>query len=137
MTRILDCMVSYFGLDEDEQPQARRYFSYHIVAGPGPTMGAGVAAITTLALHDEAERCTYCQTFHMVEAGGPAAALAAAIHYLDGFHRQDHVRKVQSDIRGLEGDRTADAGQSPRRAAACLEVGASLPEGGDPCGSFD
>jgi hypothetical protein len=91
--------VSYFGLDEAERPGVGRYFCYHIIAGPGPTTGAGVASITTLALHDEAQRCTYCRNFHTVEAGGPAAAMTAALHYLDAYHEQDHLHKVQSDIR--------------------------------------
>jgi hypothetical protein len=102
MTRMLDCLVSYFGLDEDDQPVVWRYFCYHIVAGPGPTKGAGFASITTLALHDESQRCTYCQNAYAVETGGPAAALAAAVLYLDDYHAQDHLRKVQSDIRGLQ-----------------------------------
>jgi hypothetical protein len=109
MTRMLDCMVSYFGLDEDERVGVQRYFCYHIFAGPGPTTGAGVATITTLAVHDEVFRCTYCKKFHTVEAGGPAAAIATAVHYLDAYHEHDHLRKAQSDIRGLEGDRTMDA----------------------------
>jgi hypothetical protein len=29
------------------------------------------------------------------------AALAAAVRYLGDFHKQHHVRKVKSDIRGL------------------------------------
>jgi hypothetical protein len=101
---MLDCLVSYFGLDEAERADVRRYFCYHIVAGPGPTTGAGAASITTLALHDETQRCTYCQNFHMVKTGGPAAAMAAAVRYLDAYHERDHLRKVQSDIRGLQGD---------------------------------
>ena len=113
MTRMLDCMVSYFGLDEDERAGFQRYFCYHIVAGPGPRAGAGVASVTTLALHDETQRCTYCQNFHTVETGGPAAAMAAAVHYLDTYHQMDHLRKVQSDIRGLQGDLATDAVQSP------------------------
>src|SRR5208282_3408569 len=109
MTRMLDCLVSYFGLNEDERAGVRRYFCYHIIAGPGPTTGAGVASIATLALHDETQRCTYCQNFHTVEAGGPAAALAAAVHYLDAYHELDHVRKVTSDIRDLQADASTDA----------------------------
>ena len=109
MTRMLDCLLSYFGLDEDERAGVRRYFCYHIIAGPGPTTGAGVASIATLALHDETQRCTYCQNFHTVEAGGPAAALAAAVHYLDAYHELDHVRKVTSDIRDLQADASTDA----------------------------
>jgi hypothetical protein len=109
MTQILDCLVSYFGLEEDQQPTYRRYFCYHIVAGPGANAGAGVASVTTLAVHDQSERCTYCQNFHAVETGGPAAAIAAAIQYLDSYHVRDHLRKVQSDIRGLRNDGLADA----------------------------
>jgi hypothetical protein len=51
-------------------PGYRRYFCYHIVAGPGPTAGAGVAVITTVAVHNQAERSTYCATFDAVEVGG-------------------------------------------------------------------
>ena len=131
---MLDCLVSYFGLDEDERAGFRRYFCYHIAAGPGPAPGAGVASITTLALHDETQPQTYCQNFHTVEAGGPEAAMAAAVHYLDACHELDHLRKVQSDIRGLQGDRPTNA-SSTGRVSACLQVGASLPERGEPCGS--
>jgi hypothetical protein len=109
MNQLLDCLVSYFGLDEHERVKAQRYFCYHIVAGPGPTTGAGFASITTLALYDESQRCTYCQHAHAVETGGPAAAIAAAIQYLDAYHAQDHLRKVQSDIRGLQGELSTNA----------------------------
>jgi hypothetical protein len=113
MTQIVDCVVNYFGLDENDRPGYRRYFCYHILAGPGPTNGAGVAWVETLAIHDESERCTWCQNMHTVEAGGPAAALAAAVRYLDTYHQQDRVWKVQSDIRGLPGDPATDALLSP------------------------
>lgn len=55
MNRILDCLVSYFGLDDHERPSYDRYFSYHVLAGPGPTAGAGVATIATLAVSPETE----------------------------------------------------------------------------------
>jgi hypothetical protein len=113
MKRILDCLVSYFGLDEDEQPTYQRYFCYDLVAGPGPTAGAGVAVVTTLAVHDESARCTYCRKVHTVEAGGPAAALAAAVRYLDTYHEQDHLQREQSEIRGLQGERSTDTVASP------------------------
>jgi hypothetical protein len=112
MKHVLDCLVSYFGLDEEERPTYRRYFCYHIVAGPGPTAGAGVAVVTALAVHDESQRCDSCRNFHTAEAGGPAAALAEAVRYLDGFHERDHLRKVQSDIRGLPGDQATGAAPS-------------------------
>jgi hypothetical protein len=105
MTRLLDCLVSYFGLDEAERPGYERYFSYHVLAGPGPTQGAGVATITTVAVSPESERCRSCQHWHTVETGGPAAAMQAALHYLDAFHAEDHVLRTQSDIRGLDARR--------------------------------
>jgi hypothetical protein len=101
MNRLLDCLVTYFGLDDRERPNNRRYFCYHIMAGPGSSEGAGVATITTVAISEESERCTYCQKFHPIESGGPEAAMAAALHYLDTFHLNDHVRRAQSEIRGL------------------------------------
>ena len=110
MTRMLDCLVNYFGLDENERPGYRRYFCYHIFAGPGPPAGSGVASITTLAIYDGNERCTYCQNLHAVDTGGPAAALAKAIRYLDAYHGNDRLRRVQSEIRGRGGDLPAEAG---------------------------
>jgi hypothetical protein len=107
--RIVDCLVSYFGLDEEERPTYRRYFCYHIVAGPGPTIGAGMASITTLAISNEKERCTSCQNLHAVERGGPVAAIAKAIRYLDAYHKGGHLRRVQSEIRGLDSDPLAEA----------------------------
>jgi hypothetical protein len=116
MTGLLDCLVSYFGLDENERAGYHRYFVYHIVAGPGPTIGTGLASITTLALHDESQRCTYCQNLHTVEIGGPAAALTAAVQYLDAYHERAHVRKVRSDIRGLQSDLSTNLVPSPEAA---------------------
>ena len=101
MAQILDCLVSYFGLDEEQKPELRRYFCYHIIGGPGPEEESGVATLTTLAVYDENERCTFCRTFHAVETGGPAAAIAKVIHYLDDVHRGMHVRRVESEIRSL------------------------------------
>jgi hypothetical protein len=98
---MIDCLVSYFGLDENERSGYRRCFCYYVCSGSGATPGAGVAMITTLAVRDEAERCTYCRNFHTVVEGGPAAALTAAIRYLDAYHEPNHLRKVQSDVRGL------------------------------------
>ena len=41
-TRMLDCLVSYFGLDDNERPTYQRHFCCHVVAGPGPRTGSGV-----------------------------------------------------------------------------------------------
>jgi hypothetical protein len=113
MMGTLDCLVSYFGIDENDRPTYRRYFCYQVIGGPGPTDGAGVAVVTTLAVHDEADRCTSCQRFHAVETGGAEAAIAAALRYLDSYHEQDHVQKVQSDIRGGKNQEPNSKNQEP------------------------
>ena len=118
MTRMLDCLVNYFGLDEDDRPGYRRYFCYHLVAGPGVTADAGLALVTTLAAHDRGERCTSCEAIHRVETGGPAAALAAALRHLDAFHGEDRLWKVQSDVRGLDGRRVEQGAPRPSKRPA-------------------
>src|SRR5262249_7051206 len=102
MAEIMDCLVNYFSLDSRADGMPRRYISYHIVAGPGPTDDSGVASIATLAVLDPTERCDYCTVFHAVQEGGPAAAIAKAIQYLDAFHEEDRLRKVQTAIRCSE-----------------------------------
>jgi hypothetical protein len=129
MMQMLDCLVSYFGLDEEARSTYRRYFLYHIVAGPGATTGSGVASIATLAIYDNLERCTSCQHFHVVNTGGPAAAIARAIQYLDAYHAEDRLRKVQSEIRGLGRDLPATIASSagPDPAAVTLFDGDATP----------
>jgi hypothetical protein len=100
MTGILDCVVSYFGPQDDGEDVPRRYCSYHVIGAPGPSEGAGVAAITTLAASDGGGPCATCQTFHAVATGGPAAAVAKALDYLDAWHEGDRLRRVQSTLRG-------------------------------------
>ena len=117
MAPLLDCLVSYFGLDEYGRPSDWRYFCYHVLAGPGPTPGSGAAAVVTVAVYDESKRCTYCKHFHTVEAGGPAAALAAALRYLDAYHGSDRLHKVLSATRGLRGEQPTGTA-APRETRA-------------------
>jgi hypothetical protein len=91
--------VNYFNLDIGENGLPRRYFSYHVVAGPGPTADSGVAIVATLAVADPGERCDTCTVFHAVSEGGPAEAVAKAIRYLDAYHEEDRLQKVQTVIR--------------------------------------
>jgi len=97
---MLERLVTYYGLDEDGEPTSRRFLSYKIIAGPGPTGDSGLAMVVTLAVNNLPEGCEYCQKFHTVEQGGAAAAMAAAIHYLDTYHDGQRLRKVESDVRG-------------------------------------
>jgi hypothetical protein len=99
LRRVLDCVVNYFGSNEDDDRLPRRLFSYHVIGSPGRRPGEGIAAIVTLAVAPESERCTSCQTYHLVKTGGPEAAVAKAIRYLDAYYQGDHVRKVQSEVR--------------------------------------
>ena len=97
---MLERLVTYFGLDEDGEPTSRRFLSYKIIAGPGPSEDSGLASIITVALSNPSERCGYCQNFHTAEKGGAIAAMAAAIRYLDAYHGGDRLRKIESDVRG-------------------------------------
>ena len=99
MAEIMDCLVNYSSFDAGEDAMPRRYFSYHIVAGPGPTTDSGVATIAVLAVFRSNERCDSCTLFHAVRGGGPSVAIVKAIRYLDAFHEEDRLRKVQTAIR--------------------------------------
>ena len=99
MSEILDCFVNYFSEDANAEGLPRRYLSYHVVAGPGPSPEGGVASITPLAAYYENEVCDTCERVFAVKAGGPAAAIAEALVYLDAYHEGDDLRKVQSEVR--------------------------------------
>jgi hypothetical protein len=96
-------IVSYFSHEVDETGMPRRYFLYRILGTPGPTDEGGVASITMLAVYSERERCTSCQMVHAAPTGGPAAAVAKALRYLDAYHEGPNLRKVVSAIRGGAG----------------------------------
>jgi hypothetical protein len=111
MRQIVDCLVNYFGPNNREGIPVR-YFFYHILGGPGPTAEGGVAHITTLAVSEERELCTACQMVHAVQTGGPEAAIAKAVRYLDAYHEGDLLRKVQSPLRGLNSEPSATPSSS-------------------------
>src|SRR5579871_5887407 len=122
MMRMLDCLVNYFGLDDHERAGYSRYFCYHVVAGPGSAVDEGLALIKTLAIYDERERCRSCEALHTVETGGPTAALAAALRYLDSYHAADHLLKVQSSIRGLDECQAPEGVSRPPARSARLKL---------------
>ena len=99
MADMLDCLVSYFSEDANAEGMPRRYLSYHVVAGPGPSPESGIASITPLAVHDENPICDTCERVIAVKAGGPAAAMEEALVYMDAYHEGDRLRKVQSELR--------------------------------------
>ena len=97
---MVDCLANYSGFNDEGEPT--RYFCYHILGGPGPTPEAGVASIALVSVYDEAERCVGgCRDLQVVETGGPAAAVAKALRFLDAYHEGDRLRKVQTALRGL------------------------------------
>jgi hypothetical protein len=99
MGEMLDCFVNYFSEDSSSEGMPRRYLSYQVVAGPGPTPDGGVASITPLASYDTNEICKTCERVFAVKTGGPAAAFKEAMIYMDAFHESDRLRKVQSAVR--------------------------------------
>jgi len=99
MAEMLDCLVNYLSEDANAQGMPRRYLSYHVTAGPGPSAEGGVASITPLAAYDESGICDRCERIFGVNAGGPPAAIEAALVYMDAYHEGDRLRKVQSEIR--------------------------------------
>ncbi len=95
---MVDCLANYFGFNDEGE--LTRYFCYHILGGPGPTPGAGVASIVLVSVYDDAQRCVgSCRDIQVVETGGPAAAVAKALHFLDAYHEGDGLRKMQSALR--------------------------------------
>jgi hypothetical protein len=99
--KVLEQFVNYLSAEGNDEGMPRRYFFYRILGSPGLTDGAGVATITTLAVYSDRERCIGCQIVHAVPTGGPAAAVAKAIRYLDAYHRGDNLRKVANEICGV------------------------------------
>jgi hypothetical protein len=99
MTEMLDCLVTYFSEDANDEGMPRRYLCYRVIAGPGPSPEGGVASITPMAAYDENVVCDTCERVFAVKAGGPAAALEEALVYMDAYHEGDRLRKVQSEIR--------------------------------------
>ena len=98
MAEMLDCLVSYCSEDTNAEGLPRRYLAYHVVAGPGPTPGGGVASITPLAAYDENVICETCERVLAVKAGGPAAAMEEALLYMNAYHEGDRLRRVQSEV---------------------------------------
>lgn len=96
---IVDCLANYFGFNDEGE--LTRYFCYHILGGPGPTPEGGVASIVLLSVYDEAQRCIGgCRDLQVVETGGPAAAVAKALNFLDAYHKEDRLLRVQTALRG-------------------------------------
>ena len=97
MVEMMHCLVNYFGFSVDDQGRPLRYYSYHVVGGPGPTDGSGAASITLLAAGDPHEIYQIIQHFHVVREGGAVAAIERAVRYLDSFHAEDRLRKVRTE----------------------------------------
>jgi hypothetical protein len=119
MPEMIDCMVNYFSLNGDGEGVPRRYYSYRVTAGTGPTDEAGVATISTLAVHEGDRPCGYCQNWFFAPRGGPEAALDRALRYLDSFHEGHRLRKAISAARRAPGSfPSTGAGQAPKPQAA-------------------
>ena len=101
--QVLDCLVSYFGLDEKRNRPTSGISITTSSPARGSTAGSGVASITALAIYDKADAAPPART-STSSAAGVRRPLAKAIQYLDAYHAEDRLRKVQSDVRGLGGE---------------------------------
>jgi rhodanese-related sulfurtransferase len=137
MNRIIDCVVNYFSFNEDARGVPCRYVCYHIVAGPGPTPGSGVATISPRAAHPEAQPGECFQAFHLTRTDGPRAAVARAIAYLDAVHQGEHLQRVQSDLRRAAVDAGHALGVDPLDLKITAADAAALVREGQPVTFLD
>ena len=79
MAEMIDCMVNYFGGNGESEGVPRRYYCYLVVAGPGPTDEAGVATISTLAVHEGDRPCDYCTNWFFAPSGFPGDYVPLAL----------------------------------------------------------
>ena len=100
MAEMLDCLVNYFSGETKEDGVPRLYVCYRVISGPGLTDAGAIAAITVLSANHSGI-WESCERFHAVQEGGPAAALALTLRYLDAFHDDHYMRKVQTEIRSV------------------------------------
>lgn len=100
MAEMLDCLVNYFSGDTSEDGLPRLYVCYQIISGPGTTEGGGLASISILSANHSGI-WESSQRLHAVKEGGPEAALAKALRYVDAFHDDNYVRKVQTETRSI------------------------------------
>jgi hypothetical protein len=98
MAEMLDCLVSYYSATAHRDGMPLQYLCYRIVGGPGPTAEGGVAVITLIGAKNPGESDLY-HHLHAVQAGGPRAALTAALNYLDAVHQKDDLARAQTEIR--------------------------------------
>jgi hypothetical protein len=97
MAEMLDCLVSYYSAKAHRGGMPLQYLCYRIVGGPGSTPEGGVAAITLLAAKNP--NAELYHFLHAVQEGGPRAAVAAALNYLDAVHHKSDLTRVQTEVR--------------------------------------
>jgi hypothetical protein len=78
--------VTYNESEKDEYGQPKVWYHYLIVAKPGPQPGSGVASIIPLSKARADGIAEGPSDVASVSRGGPDAALAKAVEYLDGHH---------------------------------------------------
>jgi hypothetical protein len=98
MAEMLDCLVSYYSATAHRDGMPLQYVCYRVIGGPGPTLAGGVAVISLLGAKNPVDGDVY-HRLHAVQAGGPRAALAAALSYLDAVHQKHDLARVQTEVR--------------------------------------
>jgi rhodanese-related sulfurtransferase len=98
MAEILDCLVTYMSAKAHADGMPSKYICYHVVSGPGPVEGSGVASIGVVATTDASER-HIDHLIHAAITGGPRAAIDLALHYVEAEHQGDSLERLQTEIR--------------------------------------
>jgi hypothetical protein len=88
MAEMLDCLVTWLSEDANEEGLPRRYLSYHVIAGPGPSRDGGVASITPLAAYDENEICNRCERVFASARFSPRSAVLLSEPIPRGIRRR-------------------------------------------------
>jgi hypothetical protein len=78
--------VTYNESEKDEYGMPRVWYHYLIVAKPGPQPGSGIASILSLSKARATGIAQGPSNVVSVPRGGPDAALAKAVEYLDSQH---------------------------------------------------
>jgi hypothetical protein len=91
--------IVYYGTDHGPYGMPKQYFSYLVLAEPGPAAGSGVARILSLTDAKDTALAQMHTDLLVAKAGGPAAALDDAERLLTEKHcnLKKLVSEPQSD----------------------------------------
>ena len=93
----LQCTMSYFGENEDNNGMPDPWFHYLVVASPGMKEGTGIASIFSLSAARQAGIAQEASETVIAKEGGPDQAINMAEELLD--RRHSGLKKIVSDMK--------------------------------------